>query len=142
MSGKRASATSIAPERSATPVRPHFLGQELDIGVLLMERSTEPRKRVEACAPVVTDPQTADLTGPGAPRGRDSGIGLGERAPRAREQRTTGFGQLDLAAAANEQAGSDLLFELANRDAERRLRHLQTLAARLKLLKAARSTAC
>jgi hypothetical protein len=108
-------------------IGPDLFGQKLDLGVVSRERFSERRKGLEASAPVEADAETADLAGSCALRGGDGGVGLGERAPGAGQKRAAGIGQLDLAATSDEQAGTDLLFELADRDAERRLRHPQPL---------------
>ena len=100
------------------------------------EGLAERGKRLEAGAPAERDPEPPELTGGGA-----AGVGLGplelgQRAARAVEERTTGVGQAHLPRGADEQLGTQLLLELADGDAQRRLGHVQTLggAAEVELL--------
>jgi glyoxylase-like metal-dependent hydrolase (beta-lactamase superfamily II) len=84
-------------------------------------------QRLEARAPVVAEAQGADLAHAGTAGGRDRGIRSGQCAPRALEKLHARLGERDLSGATQEQAGADLALELANREAERRLRHVQAL---------------
>jgi hypothetical protein len=85
----------------------------------------ERRQRLEARAPVVTDAETADLAGSDSASRSDRCVGLGKRPACAGEQCLARFGQRHLAARAREQAHADLLLELPDRHAQRRLCHPQ-----------------
>jgi hypothetical protein len=107
--------------------RAHLLGQQLEVGMAALERLAHRRQGLEARAPVVGDADAAELAGGCATSRRQGSIGLRDHAPRAIEQRHARLGEPDLATATDEQARTDLLLELADRHAERRLRHVQPL---------------
>lgn len=94
------------------------------------------RERLEASAPAKADPDAAELARRRASRGRDRQVGLGQGPPGALEQRPAGFGESDLPGAAAQHVGAELLLELADRDAQGWLGHVQSVggAAEVQLL--------
>ena len=63
----------------------------------------------------------------GAPRRLHRRLGLGQRQPRMVEEGAAGRGQLDAVHAARQQRHADLVFEIADLAAQRRLRRVQPL---------------
>jgi hypothetical protein len=110
-------------QRNRHLLRAHLLRDELDVWLSTLKRLSQRRQSLEAGAPVVGDAENAELSGRHALRGIDGGSRFGESASRAVEQCFARLGQLDLAACTHEQARADLLLELPDCDAERRLRH-------------------
>jgi hypothetical protein len=101
------------------------------------ERLPDLREGLEALAPAEAHAQPSELAGRGAPCVRFGAHELGQRPARAVEERLTGVREPDLPSRARQQIRSELLLQLADRDAERRLRHVQALggAAEVELLR-------
>ena len=104
---------------------PHLLGEQIHVRPGLLERLTERRQCLEARAPAVADVQRALLACGRAPSGDDRRVCLRQRPPCSREKGGARLRQPHLAARAHEQARADLLFELTDRDTERRLGHVE-----------------
>jgi hypothetical protein len=118
-------------------VRPHLLGQELDVRVAGPKGPAERWESFEAGAPRIGDPQVTELAGRRAFCVLARPFGVRERPPRALQERASGVGQLHLPGGADEEVDPEVAFELSDRRAKRWLGHVQPLrgAAEVQLLR-------
>ena len=116
--------------------RPHLVQPQRDVRRLHAKRAQQlGHERVHGRADEA-DGEAPDLAALHAPRLARGVLDRGEDLARADEERRPGGGQLDLALVAQQQRRADLLLELADLLAQRRLGHVQALrrAAEVQLL--------
>jgi hypothetical protein len=115
---------------------PHLFCTQLDVRVVGPKRLPELRQDFETRAPAEGHRQPAELSRRGALRVGFGVLELGQRPSRPIEKGLAGVRELHLARGAQKQVGPKLLLELADGDAERWLRHVQSLggAAEVELL--------
>src|SRR5579859_229128 len=91
------------------------------------EGSADRRQGLEARAPAEADAQLPDISRRGALRGGPRAVELRERSTGTLEEGCARLGQPNLAGRALQQLAAELLLELADRRAQRRLGHVQPL---------------
>src|SRR5262249_15261048 len=125
------------PERGEHAGVPHLLGQKRDVRVASAKRPADRRERLEPGAPAEADPQLSDLPRRGTLRVVPRSVKLGQSSAGTVEKRAAGLGEPDLARCPKQELGPELLLELSDRRAQRRLGHVQAIggAAEVELLR-------
>lgn len=104
-----------------------FLELEIDVRMALLERAQDQRQQRVDRAVDEAQPQRAAEAGARAARHGHRALGLFERAPRFEQERFAGRREPRAAVVALEQCDAQFVLELADRRAERRLSHVQSL---------------